>query len=117
MAVREVYDKNKVYSGPYMREAPDLMMGFRLGYRASVLNVTGGLSDDVFEDNERDWSGDHNFNPPDVPGMFFLQSENFHRQSKHFRYRSYGFGSYSVYRFQSIATGDRFMPAEGKQKV
>ncbi len=69
--LREVYDKYNVYSGPYVREAPDLMAGFRVGYRASVKNVTGGIADEIFEDNERDWSGDHNFNPPDVPGMFF----------------------------------------------
>jgi predicted AlkP superfamily phosphohydrolase/phosphomutase len=69
--LREVYDKYYVYSGPYVREAPDLMAGFRVGYRASVKNVTGGIADEIFEDNERDWSGDHNFNPPDVPGMFF----------------------------------------------
>jgi len=69
--IREVYDKYDVYSGPYVREAPDLLVGFRVGYRASVLNVTGGISEDIFEDNVRDWSGDHNFNPPDVPGMFF----------------------------------------------
>ena len=25
----------------------------------------------VIQDNERPWSGDHNMNPPDVPGMFF----------------------------------------------
>jgi predicted AlkP superfamily phosphohydrolase/phosphomutase len=70
-AIAEVYDKYDVYSGPYVREAPDLLVGFKVGYRASVKNVTGGLSDEVFEDNEKDWSGDHNFNPPDVPGMFF----------------------------------------------
>lgn len=70
-AVREVYDKYNIYSGPYVREAPDLIVGFRLGYRTSVKNVTGGLSEKVFEDNDYDWSGDHNFNPPDVPGMLF----------------------------------------------
>ena len=33
--------------------------------------MTGGVSTDELEDNVRPWSGDHNFNPPDVPGMLF----------------------------------------------
>lgn len=69
--VREVYDATEVYSGPYVGEAPDLIVGFRPGHRAGWLSVTGGVSRDEIEDNTRPWSGDHNFNPPDVPGMLF----------------------------------------------
>jgi len=69
--VREVYDAQKVYSGPYVRDAPDLIVGFRPGHRVGWASVTGGISDEVIEDNTRYWSGDHNFNPPDVPGMLF----------------------------------------------
>jgi predicted AlkP superfamily phosphohydrolase/phosphomutase len=70
--VREVYDSNEVYSGPYVDEAPDLIVGFRPGHRVGWSSVTGGVSEDVIEDNVRPWSGDHNFNPPDVPGMLFV---------------------------------------------
>lgn len=69
--VREVYDTRQVYKGPYVKEAPDLIAGFRVGYRASWSSVTGGFSEEVFEDNDRAWAGDHNFNPPEVPGMLF----------------------------------------------
>ena len=69
--VREVYDSAEVYSGPYVSEAPDLLVGFQPGHRAGWLSVTGGVSDQEIEDNVRPWSGDHNFNPPDVPGMLF----------------------------------------------
>ena len=69
--VREVYDSTEVYSGPYVAEAPDLIVGFQPGHRAGWLSVTGGVSTDEIEDNVRPWSGDHNFNPPDVPGMLF----------------------------------------------
>ena len=69
--VREVYDATKVYSGPYVDEAPDLIVGFQPGHRVGWLSVTGGVSDQEIEDNTRPWSGDHNFNPPDVPGMLF----------------------------------------------
>jgi len=70
--VREVYDSNEVYSGPYVDEAPDLIVGFRPGHRVGWSSVTGGVSEDIIEDNVRPWSGDHNFNPPDVPGMLFV---------------------------------------------
>ena len=69
--VREVYDAREVYSGPYVDDAPDLIVGFRPGHRVGWTSVTGGVAERVFEDNTRSWSGDHNFNPPDVPGMLF----------------------------------------------
>lgn len=69
--VRQVYDRNKVYKGPYVNDAPDLIAGFRVGYRAAWEGVTGGIGKHIIEDNVRPWSGDHNMNPPDVPGMFF----------------------------------------------
>ena len=69
--VREVYDPRAVYSGPYVNESPDLIVGFRPGHRVGWASVTGGIGERVFEDNTRLWSGDHNFNPPDVPGMLF----------------------------------------------
>ena len=70
--VRAVYDSSQVYSGPYVDEAPDLIVGFRPGHRVGWSSVTGGISEDEIEDNTRPWSGDHNFNPPDVPGMLFV---------------------------------------------
>ena len=70
--VRQVYDATEVYSGPYVGEAPDLIVGFKPGHRVGWSSVTGGVSADIIEDNVRPWSGDHNFNPPDVPGMLFV---------------------------------------------
>ena len=69
--VREVYDARQVYSGPYVADAPDLIVGFRPAHRVGWASVTGGIGDEVIEDNTHYWSGDHNFNPPDVPGMLF----------------------------------------------
>ncbi len=70
--VRNVYDAREVYRGPYVDQAPDLVTGFRAGYRVAWESVTGGLSDEVIYDNTRRWSGDHNFDPADVPGMLFI---------------------------------------------
>jgi predicted AlkP superfamily phosphohydrolase/phosphomutase len=71
-AVAEVYDTNVIYNGPYVKEAPDLLVGFKIGYRASWGCATGQVAEDVFEDNGKSWSGDHCMNPPDVPGIFFV---------------------------------------------
>ncbi len=67
--VRRVYRRQEVYTGPYAADSPDLIVGFRPGYRVGWSSVTGGVVETVIEDNTRPWSGDHNFNPPDVPGL------------------------------------------------
>lgn len=69
--VSEVYDRDKAYKGPYVIDAPDLVVGFAPGYRVAWETVTGGFGKDVVSDNVRPWSGDHNMNPPQVPGMLF----------------------------------------------
>jgi predicted AlkP superfamily phosphohydrolase/phosphomutase len=70
-AIREVYDTREVYKGPYVDEAPDLIVGARIGYRVSWTCATGAVIEDTFEDNTKSWSGDHCINPQDVPGIFF----------------------------------------------
>ena len=70
-AISEVYDTREAYSGPYRDDGPDLVVGCRVGYRTSWLSVTGGITDSVFEDNVKSWSGDHCMNPPEVPGILF----------------------------------------------
>jgi len=80
--IAEVYDRNTAYDGPYVGDAPDLVAGFRVGYRAAWDAVTGGVSGPVLQDNQRPWSGDHNMNPPDVPGMLFC-SHKYSRKNPH----------------------------------
>jgi len=70
-AVAEVYDCKTMYRGPYVADAPDLLVGFRPGWRVSWNCATGVIDEAVFEDNVKSWSGDHCMNPPDVPGIFF----------------------------------------------
>ena len=71
LAVGHVYDTSEAYSGPYSEEGPDLIVGFKEGYRASWTSITGAVTKAVFEDNSKSWSGDHCINPPDVPGVLF----------------------------------------------
>jgi predicted AlkP superfamily phosphohydrolase/phosphomutase len=70
-AVAEVYDLKELYKGPYVADAPDLLVGMHVGYRISWNCATGVVNENIFEDNVKSWSGDHCMNPPDVPGMFF----------------------------------------------
>jgi predicted AlkP superfamily phosphohydrolase/phosphomutase len=70
-AITRVYDRDALPSGPYKENSPDLLIGYNIGYRASWDSVTGKVSDIVFEDNTKAWSGDHCIDPVHVPGVFF----------------------------------------------
>ena len=72
IAITEAYDRDKVYSGPYAGNAPDLIIGYNQGFRASWDSVTGKVDSTVFEDNIKAWSGDHCIDPRHVPGVFFF---------------------------------------------
>jgi len=72
VAITEVYDRERIYAGPYAENAPDLIIGYNLGFRASWDGVTGKVDDTVFEDNTKAWSGDHCIDPRHVPGVFFF---------------------------------------------
>jgi len=71
VAIRQVYDKDEIYSGPYKDNAPDLIIGYNAEYRASWAGVTGKVTDKIFEDNTKAWSGDHCLDPACVPGVLF----------------------------------------------
>jgi predicted AlkP superfamily phosphohydrolase/phosphomutase len=70
-AITRVYDRDAVYAGPYRDNAPDLIIGYNEGYRASWDGVTGIVNDVVIEDNAKAWSGDHCIDPALVPGVLF----------------------------------------------
>jgi predicted AlkP superfamily phosphohydrolase/phosphomutase len=71
IGVREAFDTATLYSGPYLENAPDLLIGYNAGYRTSWDCATGMVAGPVFEDNVKAWSGDHCIDPRLVPGVFF----------------------------------------------
>ncbi len=71
VAIRQAYDPREIYSGPYLENAPDLIIGYNAGYRASWDGATGVVAGPVIEDNPKPWSGDHCVDPRIVPGVFF----------------------------------------------
>lgn len=71
IAIRGVYDPFTIYNGPYIGAAPDLIIGYARGYRASWSAAVGRVTAQVFEDNLKPWSGDHCVDPALVPGVLF----------------------------------------------
>lgn len=71
VAIRELFDTAAVYSGPYVENAPDLIVGYNAGYRVSWECASGTIAGPVFADNVKAWSGDHCVDPRLVPGVFF----------------------------------------------
>ncbi len=51
--------------------APDLIVGYSPGYRASWQTALGGAPPEEVTDNNDAWIGDHCVNPIDVPGVLF----------------------------------------------
>jgi predicted AlkP superfamily phosphohydrolase/phosphomutase len=70
VAVRSVVTREALYAGPYVDEAPDLIVNCSPGYRLSWASSRGAVAaGGLFEDNTRKWSGDHIVDPPAVPGI------------------------------------------------
>jgi predicted AlkP superfamily phosphohydrolase/phosphomutase len=70
--VRRVYTRDEIFHGPYVNEAPDMVVGFQEGYRVSWQTSLGGIPPNIIEPNERRWSADHcSVDPELVPGVFF----------------------------------------------
>jgi predicted AlkP superfamily phosphohydrolase/phosphomutase len=72
VAVTRVRDRHEIYcNGPYVNSAPDLIVCYNEGYRTSWDCAQGRVTDTVFEDNVKAWSGDHCLDPAMVPGVLF----------------------------------------------
>jgi predicted AlkP superfamily phosphohydrolase/phosphomutase len=71
VAIRQAFDTATSYTGPYVDNAPDLVIGYNAGYRISWEGARGVAGGPIFVDNTRPWSGDHAVDPDLVPGVFF----------------------------------------------
>ena len=75
VGIVEAFDSQKVYKGPYTNNGPDILIGYNVGYRISWDGATGKVTDLVFEDNKKAWSGDHCIDPRLVPGVVFCNQK------------------------------------------
>lgn len=69
--VRSVAKSSDIYSKQREAEAPDLIVGFDVGYGNSDQSTLGEIGPDVYTDNTSRWSGNHLMDPDVVPGVLF----------------------------------------------
>jgi predicted AlkP superfamily phosphohydrolase/phosphomutase len=67
--LKQVYRSDVVYAGAYREQAPDIVLGYRRGYRGSNDSALGRITGTVFADNLKKWSGDHCMAAEEVPGV------------------------------------------------
>ena len=67
--VLKAYLSKEIYQGPYAHNAPDLVIGYNRGYRASWETPLGRIPANILEDNMQKWSGDHCMDPEVIPGI------------------------------------------------
>ncbi|MCK4547817.1 MAG: alkaline phosphatase family protein [Candidatus Eisenbacteria sp.] len=73
-AILRVYRSSEVYSGDAIESAPDLVVGYNAGYRASWETALGKIPNPekgFFGDNLKKWSGDHCMAAEIIPGVLF----------------------------------------------
>ena len=79
--IARVYRRDQIYHGPYLDEAPDLVVGFCRGYRVSWQTTLGGVSPQLVQGNTLKWSGDHcSLDPAAIPGVLFT-NRRLHRDN------------------------------------
>jgi predicted AlkP superfamily phosphohydrolase/phosphomutase len=81
-AVRNVSHKQDLYSGPYLKDSPDLLVNFRPGFRVSWASSLGGFANSLLENNNRRWSGDHIIDPDAVPGILLMNRPVVHNHAQ-----------------------------------
>jgi predicted AlkP superfamily phosphohydrolase/phosphomutase len=69
--IHHVYRTDECYSGPEAAKAPDLIVGYERGYRASWNTCLGDFDPAVVIDNHSAWSADHCIAHDLVPGVLF----------------------------------------------
>ena len=69
--VGEVYFPEKEFRGRNLQNAPDLLVGFHRGFRASWQTALGAVPKLMVEDNKQAWIGDHCMASAEVPGVLF----------------------------------------------
>lgn len=73
VAVRSAQPRESVYSGPFVDEAPDVIVNYAPGHRVSWSSSMGGVAGGpLHEDNLKKWSGDHCVDPATAPGVLFM---------------------------------------------
>jgi predicted AlkP superfamily phosphohydrolase/phosphomutase len=70
-AISAVYRSDEIYHGEQAANAPDLIVGYRRGWRCSWSTSLGTITRNVFSDNTSAWSADHCMASEELPGVLF----------------------------------------------
>ncbi len=73
--VVSAYDTKTIYSGPQLKVAPDIIIGYAQGYRISDDSVLGKFPLKIIGDRTDKWSSDHCMHPAVVPGVLLCNRE------------------------------------------
>lgn len=73
--IHRIYRAEEIYSGGKLENAPDLVIGYNRGYRASWETTIGSLPLEWIEDNLDRWSGDHCMAAELVPGVILANKK------------------------------------------
>ncbi len=74
-AILKAYVAKDVYQGPYVDQAPDIVLGFNRGIRISWQSPLGSFPKEIFENNTQKWSGDHMSAAEVIPGILLANRE------------------------------------------
>jgi len=69
LVITQPLTREDIYSGTELDSAPDVLVGYAPGYRASWATTSGKIPADLFEVNMDEWSGDHCIDSTAVPGV------------------------------------------------
>ena len=84
MVVRRVDKATDMYTGPYVENAPDLIVKYADGYRVAWETANGCTAGELLPANTRPWSGDHGVDPDLVPGVLMCNRQvDTHGQAPH----------------------------------
>jgi predicted AlkP superfamily phosphohydrolase/phosphomutase len=73
--ILKAYVSQDVYSGAFVSEAPDIILGFNRNYRISWNSPLGNFPRELIEDNSQKWSGDHMSSPDVIPGILLSNNQ------------------------------------------
>ena len=69
--IRTAYRADKIYQGPSLKYAPDLVIGYHRDYRCSWEACLGDITPEILLDNTSAWAADHCMDPVELPGVLF----------------------------------------------
>lgn len=71
VVIKKARRSDEIYKGSYTALAPDLIIGYKRGYRAAWTTCLGDMDKEVFSDNDSAWGADHCCDSSEVPGILF----------------------------------------------